>query len=70
VVVHLLTGDLFLLANGLIAWHTVPEQSWIAAIVLPLTTGAHGRAVRAFGALTPCQCRQGTSSIFDPVAGG
>jgi hypothetical protein len=34
----MLTGDLFLLANGLIAWHTIPDHWWIAAMVLPLTT--------------------------------
>jgi hypothetical protein len=37
-VVHLVTGDLFLAANGLIAWYTIPDHWWIAALVLPLTT--------------------------------
>jgi hypothetical protein len=35
--IHLVTGDLFLAANGLIAWYTIPGDWWIAALVLPLT---------------------------------
>jgi hypothetical protein len=36
-IIHLITGDLFLAANGLIAWYTIPDHWWVAALVLPLT---------------------------------